>query len=209
MGITPKYGVGKVSIDDERLVAKMKEKWNVDEVPTNVNENMISLLENGMFKNLFIFGEDPVGCAVNKEKVGQWLSIADFIMVQDYFMTETAQKAHLILPASFPVETGGSYTNSQNVIQKFDCEVESKVEKRNYEQILELLSKFGDTNKNADYVDVMMELISMLPTTDESSYQFIFTEKDNFNRIFDFGCDYLVKYFEDDFNQKFVKNDNN
>jgi formate dehydrogenase major subunit len=203
MGINPKYGVGKIPIEDDNLIEKMKAKWNVDEVPSNVNDNMISLLENGMFKNLFIFGEDPIGCAIDKAKVSQWFSIADFIMVQEHFMTETAQKAHLILPASFPVETGGSYTNSQNVIQKFDCEVESKVEKRNYEQILELLSKFGDTNKNADYVDVMMELISMLPVADESAYQFNYTEKDNFSRIFDYGCDYLVKYFEDDFNQKF------
>ncbi len=206
MGILPKYGVGKVSIHDEKLIAKMKEKWNMSEVPSNVNDNMISLIENGMFKNLFIFGEDPIGCAIDKVKVSQWLSIADFIMVQDYFMTETAQKAHLILPASFPVETGGSFTNSQNVIQKFECEIESKIEKRSYEQILELLSKFGDTNKNADYVDVMMELISMLSGSDETIYQFNNTEKDNFSRIFDYGCDYLVKYFEDDFKQKFTQN---
>ncbi len=204
MGICPRYGVGKVSIHDEKLVSKMRTKWNVDDLPTNVNENMISLLENGMFKNLFIFGEDPIGCAINKEKVSQWLSIADFIMVQDYFMTETAQKAHLILPASFPIETGGSFTNAQNVIQKFKQQVAPKVEKRNYEQVLDLLAKFGDTNKNDDFIDVMMELISMLPpAAEETNYRFSNTEKDNFNRIFDYGCDHLVKYFEDDFQNKF------
>ena len=47
---------------------------------------------------MFIFGEDPLGCAQNKVKVSGWLSVADFVMVQDYFMTETAKHADLILP---------------------------------------------------------------------------------------------------------------
>jgi len=130
MGMCPSYGVGKIPITNEKLQAKMKEKWNTEDLPLNVNDNMISLLENGMFKNLFIFGEDPLGCAIDKDKVKQWFSNADFILTQDYFMTETAKKAHLVLPASFPVETGGSFTKSQNVIQKFDCLMGSKIEKQ-------------------------------------------------------------------------------
>ncbi|MEI8202065.1 MAG: FAD-dependent oxidoreductase [Bacteroidota bacterium] len=199
MGINPNLGVGKKAILDHDLQEKMKDKWNVSELPVNVNNNMISLLENGMFKNLFIFGEDPIGCAIDKNTITQWLSIADFVMVQDYFMSETAQKAHLIMPASFPVETGGSFTNSQNVIQKFDSVMHSHIEKRNHEQILELLGKFGDKNENTDVIDVMMEIISLLPIEDEENYKFLYTDKDDYSRIFDYGCDSLNKKFEDYF----------
>ena len=39
---------------------------------------------------------------VEKEEVTKWIQAPDFLMVQDYFMTATATRADLILPASFP-----------------------------------------------------------------------------------------------------------
>ena len=41
----------------------------MSELPQNVIENPIDYLNKGKFKNLFIFGEDPIGCAVNKKEV--------------------------------------------------------------------------------------------------------------------------------------------
>jgi predicted molibdopterin-dependent oxidoreductase YjgC len=72
------------------------------------------------FKNLFIFGEDPLGCAVDPEEVKQFLGRASFKVVQEYFLTATAEQADLVLPASLPAETGGSFTNTQKMIQHFE-----------------------------------------------------------------------------------------
>ena len=77
-------------------------------------------LESGKLKNILVFGEDPIGCAIDSKEISKWFTNADFIVVQDYFMTETAKTANLILPASFPFESGGSYTNTQKILQKFD-----------------------------------------------------------------------------------------
>ncbi|HCT70469.1 MAG TPA: hypothetical protein DF409_04850, partial [Bacteroidales bacterium] len=55
-------------------------------------------MRSGKYKNLFIFGEDPAGCAINQDEVRNWFSKAGFVMVQDYFMTETAKMADLVLP---------------------------------------------------------------------------------------------------------------
>lgn len=199
MGICPKLGVGTVPVLDKDLQAKMKEKWGVKKLPETVNVSQFDSLEKGMLKNIFIFGEDPLGCAQNKVKVAGWLSVADFIVVQDYFMTETAKHSDLVLPASLPFETGGSFTNTQKVIQEFEAVLPSKVEVDSIGQLNALLAKFGFNGLNSPK-EVMSEIISLLPgESPAEKLQFNYTHEQNCNRMFNYGCDTLVKRFEEHF----------
>jgi predicted molibdopterin-dependent oxidoreductase YjgC len=177
----------------------MKTKWGIKKLPGTVTASQYEALEKGLLKNLFIFGEDPLGCAQNKVKVAGWLSVADFVMVQDYFMTQTAEKADLVLPASFPVETGGSFTNTQKVIQEYEAVIGQKVEKTSLQQLIDLSAKFG-LNGLETVKDVMMEAISLLPEKTTKEKQ-IFNHTDNCNcsRMFNYGCDTIVKRFEEHF----------
>ena len=128
-----------------------------------------------------------------------WLSIADFVVVQDYFMTRTAQHAHLILPASFPIESGGSYTNTQKVIQEFEPGVESKVARKSFEQLIDILDKLGYKQKSG-IRDILGEALSLLPeSADKEPFKFNHTSSDNYNRMYRHGCDIVVKKFEEEF----------
>ena len=182
-------------------VISLKEKNNsmglfVMGIYPPVNPHQTDLLNGGKIKNIFIFGEDPIGCAVNKEQVAAWFEKKGFVMVQDHFMTDTAKRADLILPASFAVESGGSYTNTQGTVQSFPQGIAPKVEKVSSEQLADLLARFGlagspDTAA-ARGVD------SSLPDLESGSgekFEFHSTPGDNENRMFDYGCDYLMKYF--------------
>jgi formate dehydrogenase major subunit len=71
------------------------------------------------------------------------LSTADFMVVQDYYMTDTAMLADLVLPATYSFETGGSFTNTQRFLQRFEKQIESPVEKNNLEQLSSLLNLTG------------------------------------------------------------------
>ncbi|MBN2173649.1 MAG: molybdopterin-dependent oxidoreductase, partial [Bacteroidales bacterium] len=199
MGICPKLGVGSQDINDKDLQKKLKQTWKVKELPGTLNSNQYESLENGTLKNMFIFGEDPLGCAQNKVKVSGWLSVADFVMVQDYFMTETAKHADLILPASMPFEMGGSFTNTQKVIQEFEAVLPSKVEMTTLKQLSTLLGKFK-LNGYESPKDVMMEAIALLPEEPkDNKLKFQNTEDQNCNRMFNYGCDMVVKRFEEQF----------
>jgi formate dehydrogenase major subunit len=176
----------------------MKKEWNIDSVPATVNENLHASLVEGNLKNLFIFGEDPVGTAKNKDEVVGWFKNSDFIMVQDNFLTESAKNANLILPASMPIESGGSFTNTQKAILEFDACFKSKVDTLSYEQLTNILEKFG-ANKNSKLEDIRMEAMSFLSLVKQDKLTFVYTAEDNNNRIFDHGCDSIVKYFDDDF----------
>ncbi|MCX6248145.1 MAG: molybdopterin-dependent oxidoreductase [Bacteroidetes bacterium] len=201
MGITPDAGPGGQSMKDAAFVKSLEEKWQTKTVPKGIGD-IQKLLSSKAIRNLFIFGEDPVGCAASSDP-GEWIRSAGFVMVQDYFITATAAEADLILPASFPAETGGSFTNAQKVIQEFDAVMASKTGMNNLEQLSGMLKKFGFATPSSSK-DVFMEFISLLPQNKEhAKLSFRATGEDDLNRTFDFGCDAVVKRFEEEFDAAF------
>lgn len=187
MGISPELRVGGIA---------------------NANSGNVDLydsLKARKIKNVFIFGEDPVGCAVDKNVADELLSGKDFLVVQDYFITDTAKKADLILPASLPIESGGSYTNTQKYILNFDAALKSKVEKKNVKQISDLMNAFDI--KSDDEQNIANEIASLLnkkiDVKKDKLYNLVYTKTDNEGRIFDYGCDNLTKRFEENFNKAF------
>ena len=177
----------------------MKKAWKVKSLPKEVNESQYERLEKGKLKNLFIFGEDPLGCTENKVKVAGWLTVADFVVVMDYFKTDTADQADLILPASFPFESGGTFTNTQKVIQNFEAEFKPKTGMTTLEQLANLMKEFGIKQKS-EPEEVMSEIMNLLPAAERDD-KFVFRTTDELNdcRMFNYGCDYIVKRFDEEF----------
>lgn len=204
MGVCHKVGTGFQDISDPKVIEKFKKIWKIAHFPEKIN-SVFHLMQKGLARNVFIFGEDPIGCAIDKPEVERWFDQVEFLMVQDYFLTETAMKADLILPASFPVETGGTFTNSQKYIQKFGKGISMAVEHSNIEQIISLLDKFG-INSIYDADDALLEAFMLFPISIENKkYQFNYTMHENFNRMFNHGCDIVNKRFDDEFENAFRK----
>ena len=200
MGINPVIGVGTQSVFDNSFKSKMENIWKTN-ISAKAEKFTIDLLDTGKLKNLFIFGEDPIGST--DEKL-DWINIADFVVVQDYFLTDTAKEADLILPASLPVESGGSFTNTQKYFQEFDATFNSKVERLSHQQISDLIKAFSIENPE-NIIDVRMEAMSLLSTEDvKVKYSFTYTKKHNDKRIFNYGCDALHNRFEKEFEDSFI-----
>jgi formate dehydrogenase major subunit len=140
-----------------------------------------------------------LGCALDKERVGKWFEAARFVMVQDYFLTDTARQAHLIMPASLPFEMGGSFTNTLKQIQSFEKERSDAVEFNGFDQLNTLLSMSG-MPAFEDPSQVLLEIISVLPEKEAGAekYRFVSTDYDNAKRAFMHGCDALVKSFNEE-----------
>ncbi|MEA3316375.1 MAG: molybdopterin-dependent oxidoreductase [Bacteroidota bacterium] len=206
MGINEDAGIGYQDINDKSYIKNLKKKWEIDELPAENAKPILESLNDIEIKNFYIFGEDPIGCATDKEMVQKWFSEAEFILVQDNFITETAKEANIILPSTFPYETSGSYSNTQRNIQLFKKQVKSKVEDENYKQILTILKEFGfDSLKTS--IDVRSEAMSLFPKNKDKKYKLTITDGDNYERLFNHGCDYIVKYFDDKFDDAFDKID--
>ena len=71
----------------------------------------------GRIRGMYIMGENPFLSDPNVNKVREALASLDFLVVQDIFLTETAEFADVILPASAYLEKQGTYTNTDRRVQ--------------------------------------------------------------------------------------------
>ncbi|MFH1562474.1 MAG: NADH-quinone oxidoreductase subunit NuoG [Nitrospirota bacterium] len=77
----------------------------------------MKMLEPGKLKGMFIAGENPVSTYPLPD-VQKALESLEFLVVQDMFMTPTAELADVILPVCSFAEKDGSYTNLEKRVQK-------------------------------------------------------------------------------------------
>ena len=87
----------------------------------NTVSAMIEAAAGGKIKALYVIGENIASAGA---KVAGVLDTVDFLVVQDMFMTETAAKAHVILPSAAFAERDGTVTNSERRVQRVRKAVE-------------------------------------------------------------------------------------
>lgn len=94
---------------------------------------------------MYIMGENPMVSDPDIGHLEESLENLDFLVVQDIFLTETAQYADVVLPAASFMETEGSFTNSERRIQKFEKALEPKGNtKTDWDIISELSTRLGN-----------------------------------------------------------------
>lgn len=199
MGVSPHYGIGGQELSDQEYTGRLKEQWKVNDQAGSETECLHGKLNDGKLTNLFIFGEDPIGCAIDPAAVQKVFARSKFIMVQDYFLTPTAKAANLVLPASLPAEIGGTFTTSQKVIQEFGRWLKSKPERTSLEQIAAILGTFGIETPH-DPSALFLEIVALLPEAKENAMLSMKpTKEDNNKRLYNFGCDAVTARFETEF----------
>jgi predicted molibdopterin-dependent oxidoreductase YjgC len=72
---------------------------------------------DGRLHALYIMGENPMLSDPNLTHVEQALRSLDFLVVQDIFLSETAQLAHVVLPAAASLEKDGTFTSTERRVQ--------------------------------------------------------------------------------------------
>ena len=130
----------------EESVKFFKEAWEVDNLPAKPGLPYTELLNRCKF--LYIVGTNPLMAAPDTTNVKRNLEKADFIVVQDIFMTETAKRAHVVLPAATWVEREGTHTWMDRRIQKIDKVVDPPGQaKPDWWIICKLAEKMGRKDK--------------------------------------------------------------
>lgn len=195
MGVDPYLHVGGMPVNGNE--ARMKATWNIPALPGPVYD-LLQGLDGGLFRQLFIFGEDPVGTALDPERVKKWMKQAEFVVVQDHFITPTAEFADLILPAVYPAEMGGSFTNGQRIIQEFDAVLPTQVSVDGPAQIMGIMAALG-LKAEGDVLTVRSEVMSLLPEYHATLMPLFLTSEDTPGPLFAHGCNHLSQRFEMEF----------
>ena len=86
---------------------------------------MFSSAEEGKVKALYVMGENPLLSDPDLNHIKHCVEALDFLVVQDIFLTETAQYADVVLPAASFAEKDGTFTNSERKVQRVRKAIES------------------------------------------------------------------------------------
>jgi len=117
-GCLPNVYPGYQRVDLEAVRRKFEEAWGVP-LPRDIglkSTEMLPLAGEGI-KALYIMGENPILSDPNQGHTRKALEALDFLVVQDIFMTETAEMADVVLPAACFAEKTGTFTNTERKVQ--------------------------------------------------------------------------------------------
>ena len=79
---------------------------------------MLDAAVDGSFKGLYIQGEDIAQSDPDTQHVAAGLAAMECVVVQDLFLNETANYAHVFLPGSTFLEKDGTFTNAERRINR-------------------------------------------------------------------------------------------
>lgn len=120
MGSFPHELAGYRHIHEADVRALFEREWNcaLDPEPGLRIPNMLDAAVEGTFRALYIQGEDILQSDPDTRHVSAGLAAMDCVVVQDLFLNETANYAHVFLPGSTFLEKDGTFTNAERRIQR-------------------------------------------------------------------------------------------
>ncbi len=119
MGSFPHEVSGYRHISEDATRAMFEALWGrpLDAEPGLRIPNMIDAALDGSFKGIYIQGEDILQSDPNTQHMAAGLAAMECVVVQDLFLVETANYAHVFLPGSTFLEKNGTFTNAERRIQ--------------------------------------------------------------------------------------------
>ena len=120
MGSFPHEFPGYRHVSDEATRHQLEAAWGVplsDEPGLRI-PNMFDAASDSTFMGMYIEGEDIVQSDPNSHHVIHALSNMECIIVQDLFLNETADYAHIFLPGASFLEKDGTFTNAERRISR-------------------------------------------------------------------------------------------
>jgi formate dehydrogenase major subunit len=107
-------------ISDEEGRRRIAKEWDLNELPSQPGLTVVEMMNacsEGSIKAMYIMGENSIVSDPNTHHVQEALEKTDFLVVQDIFLTETAQLADVVLPAACWAERSGSSTTTERRVQ--------------------------------------------------------------------------------------------
>ncbi|MFG1972898.1 formate dehydrogenase subunit alpha [Nonomuraea fuscirosea] len=167
-GLIPMFYPDYQGVDRDGTRRRFEEAWGTRLDPERgltVTEIIGSVLKPGGVRGMYMLGENPFLSDPNINKVRKALSQLDFLVVQDIFLTETAEFADVILPASSYLEKDGSYTNTDRRVQLgrkvMDPPGQARVD---WEIIQDIARRIGLDWSYSSASEVFDEMVALMPS---------------------------------------------
>lgn len=166
MGCQPYQGAGYFDVTVPEYHA-MYEKFYNAKLPNYAGLKIPQMYDAalaGKLKAMWVIGEDMAQTDPNTKHVQKALDSLELLVVQELFMTETANRANVILPASSFLEKSGTFTNGERRIQRVNAVV-APIEgtKSDGQIIVDIMNKMGYPQPDYDPKWVLEEVAQIVP----------------------------------------------
>ena len=163
MGALPIVYTGYQMVTNPDAQKKFEDAWGVALSPDNglTSTKAIPAVLEDKIKMLYIVGENPVISDANANHAIEALKKA-FLVVQDIFLTETADLADVVFPAACFAEKDGTFANSERLVQRIRKAVEPKG-LPDWEIIMKLMNKMGYQCHYSTAEDIYNEMRMLTP----------------------------------------------
>src|ERR1700726_3772006 len=172
-GLIPMFYPDYQPVDRPAVRERFEAAWGRPLDPKRgltVTEIVGAALTGGV-RGMYMLGENPFLSDPNINKVRKALSALEFLVVQDIFLTETAEFADVILPASSYLEKSGTYTNTDRRVQLgrkvLDTPGQARVD---WEVVQDVANRIGLDWHYETSRDIFEEMVSVIPSYQNLSY---------------------------------------
>ena len=168
MGGLPNVYTGYQNVVDPVIRERMEKAWGVEKLPEKAGMTVTDMMEKALqkeIKALYIIGENPMVSDPDLNHTKKSLENLEFLVVQDIFLTETAQMADVVLPSASFAEKEGTFTNTERKVQRVRKAVNPPGESREDWKIISALS--GRMGYPMDYENaqaIMEEIVEVTPS---------------------------------------------
>ncbi|PSW24369.1 formate dehydrogenase subunit alpha [Photobacterium swingsii] len=167
MGALPNNFPGYQKVHNPEVHAKFVEAWQQPALPSEAGLTLTEIIDaacHHKVKGLFVMGENPVLSDPNQAHVIEALEALDFLVVQDIFLTETAQYADVVLPSCSFAEKEGHFTNTERRVQRISKAVNPPGEaKEDWRIIQDVAQAMGADWQYTSVKDITEEITQVTP----------------------------------------------
>jgi formate dehydrogenase alpha subunit len=160
---------GGFRYDDPAARARIESLWGAS-LPTN-GATLTEILDGiraGRIKALYAVGENPLGTLPASAGVREALAMLDLLIVQDAFLTDMGEAAHVVLPAALAAEKSGTFLDGQGSLQPVVRALDPPGEARlDWEIFSELGQLLGASFDYTDAEEIRRELLQVAPAAFE------------------------------------------
>jgi len=166
MGALPNVYPGYQSVADPQIKSKFEDAWKakLSEKPGLTVVEMMNAVCKDKVKAFYIMGENPVLTDPDANHVKEALTSLEFLVVQDIFLTETAEFADVVLPGTSFAEKDGTFTNTERRVQRIRKAISPIGNSRpDWKIICEIAQAMGFDMDYTSPSKIMAEIASLAP----------------------------------------------
>ena len=167
MGALPGDFPGYQKVKNPEVIEKFEKAWGtkLSTEPGLHATDVWPKAIQGEVKGLYIFGEDPIVTDPDTSHIIKALETLDFVVMNELFMTETAQYADVILPGVSYAEKEGTFTNTERRVQRVRKAVTLPGEARlDTDIFIDIMNRMGYPQPHLTSAEIMDEIASVTPS---------------------------------------------